>query len=146
MGSAMLGILSSLDASLTRGVQKLSLGPLEVLLLHHYAPFVSKRGRFDDNSGAFGWKGMMYFSLPLTAVVTAARISDFLFVMLTVAVGQIFNRTAKQLLGRHRPTPPPAPLPARFFDVYIPLSPDDPDGASFPSGDTMAGSSIAFGL
>ena len=76
---------------------------------------IVSQGRFDDSSGAFGWKGfcirppppliphipkplhvplsigMTYFSLPLTGVITYFRngsLSSFYFVLLTVALGQ----------------------------------------------------------
>ena len=67
-------MLGEFDERLTRQIQVLSIGPLEYLLLHYYMPFAPKvesligvcknipdcihrQGRFDESSGAFGWKG-----------------------------------------------------------------------------------------
>lgn len=87
------------------------------------------------------WKGMMFFSLPLVGLATTlmrGSAASLRFVMLTAACGQVINRSLKLMIARQRPKPP-CPRPPRFFDVYIPLQAGDPDGASFPSGDAMAG-------
>ena len=84
----------------------------------------------------------MFVSIPAVALITIAltqSIKTMYFTLLTIAFSQIISRVAKKLIERERPTRP-TPSPSRFFDCYIPLSKDDPDGAPFPSGDAMAGS------
>eukprot|EP00418_Pyrodinium_bahamense_P071039 CAMPEP_0179096076 /NCGR_PEP_ID=MMETSP0796-20121207/44146_1 /TAXON_ID=73915 /ORGANISM="Pyrodinium bahamense, Strain pbaha01" /LENGTH=190 /DNA_ID=CAMNT_0020793781 /DNA_START=30 /DNA_END=603 /DNA_ORIENTATION=- len=63
--------------------------------------------------------------------------------LLSLSAGQMTNRGLKVLLQRPRPSPPQGV--SRAVRVRVP-GPDDPDGASFPSGDTMAASAVGGAL
>ena len=92
--------IAAADVAITRAVQTLVLGPFEIFLLHYYVPFGASTGRLDKCSGVFGWRGMVCFSLPLTAVLLwqthETPSSAFCFVLLSLALAQTVSRVAKK--------------------------------------------------
>lgn len=136
---AYLDMLHRVDLALTRIVQRLELGPLEILLV--------------PGCTCFGWKGMQFLALPLICLSTCSYDLDsgipsdvgaLYFALLTCALGQTVNRFAKQSFSRMRPTWP-NPLPSRFFALQKKISMDHGDGPSFPSGDTL-GAGLVGGI
>lgn len=118
--------LSRLDERLTGAVQRLALGPLD------YAIY--------PGAVLFGWEGIFVVTGAFFAYV---GVQSGYCMLLTLAAGQVANRFLKVFLQRTRPTAPEGVL--RRVKVKVP-GPDDPDGASFPSGDTMAASAVAGAL
>eukprot|EP00929_Paragymnodinium_shiwhaense_P121255 TRINITY_DN93422_c0_g1_i1.p1 TRINITY_DN93422_c0_g1~~TRINITY_DN93422_c0_g1_i1.p1 ORF type:complete len:208 (-),score=17.46 TRINITY_DN93422_c0_g1_i1:254-877(-) len=85
----------------------------------------------------FGWTGIF----PVLAGVYLLGDSGCLWYGIsTLALGQVTNRFMKVFLQRQRPTPPDD-VP-RVVKIRLPKPSMDPDGASFPSGDTMAGAAV----
>lgn len=130
MAASQGGFLQNLvlvDKRCTEAVQRWSCGPL---------------GDYIALPGAvlFGWNGIW---VALGGVYLLARDSGLYLALLSLAVGQVTNRVLKVGLQRQRP-PQPTDL-RRAVPVKVP-GPEDPDGASFPSGDTMAGSAIGGAL
>uniref|UniRef100_A0A7S4VYM5 Phosphatidic acid phosphatase type 2/haloperoxidase domain-containing protein n=1 Tax=Alexandrium monilatum TaxID=311494 RepID=A0A7S4VYM5_9DINO len=115
-----------LDERLTDVLQRLAFGPLDFLVL--------------PGAVLFGWEGI---GPVLISVFLLGGQGALYLALLALAAGQITNRGLKVLLQRQRPTPPPSVT--RRARVRIP-GPDDPDGPSFPSGDTMAGSAVGGAL
>ncbi|CAE7500675.1 Znhit2 [Symbiodinium natans] len=105
---------------LTRQAQSLSLGWLEVLVY--------------PGSLAFSWEGVG-ISLTLSALLYGFQ--PLRMVLFALCYGQLLNRILKLVFQRQRPIPPEDVK--RIFRTII-LTDAHADGASFPSGDTMAGS------
>eukprot|EP00928_Gymnodinium_smaydae_P081327 TRINITY_DN64877_c0_g1_i1.p1 TRINITY_DN64877_c0_g1~~TRINITY_DN64877_c0_g1_i1.p1 ORF type:complete len:215 (+),score=37.08 TRINITY_DN64877_c0_g1_i1:36-680(+) len=118
-----------IDAECSACVHRLSLG-----LIGDYAVL--------PGAMLFGWRGI---GPVLIAVGGFAGAQSCYLTILALALGQVVNRAAKVVLQRARPVPPPAGSVARAVGVRLP-GPNDPDGASFPSGDTMAGSAVGAAL
>jgi membrane-associated phospholipid phosphatase len=83
----------------------------------------------------FGWRGVLGCCLPLLCLRYSLK--GMLLGLMGGALGQLINRTIKQVVRRPRP-PLPSPLPRRSFAVRVPRLGDDGDAPSFPSGDSMA--------
>jgi len=133
--------LHSLDVSVTRRIQNLELGLFEVIAV--------------PGCVCFGWLGIMFGMLPLVVTLDALTRNPGIAVfstgaaiwltLITLAIGQTINRFAKQTFQRKRPSPP-SPRPQRMFKLYKHISMTDPDGPSFPSGDTMGAGCIGGAL
>merc|ERR1719401_966287 len=123
----MSGTVLQVDARLTAAVHHLAFGRLDYAVL--------------PGAMLFGWAGIGP-SLACVALIGGTR--SLYVALLALAVGQIFNRGIKVLLQRERPIAPAGSVP-RACTVKVP-GPEDPDGASFPSGDTMAGAAVGASL
>lgn len=121
-----LGTLVALDARLTTRLQRLAFGRLDCVVL--------------PGAVLFGWKGIVPVLMTLL-VLTGSPC--FYLATLSLALGQVLNRCLKIGLRRARPKFPEGV--ARFVGVKVPGL-DDPDGASFPSGDSMASSAVGAAL
>mmetsp|Transcript_27231 Transcript_27231/g.63451 ORF Transcript_27231/g.63451 Transcript_27231/m.63451 type:complete len:205 (-) Transcript_27231:159-773(-) len=115
-----------LDVSLTQVIQRLEFGFIDYLVV--------------PGACLFGWAGI---GPVVTAVALYAGVQGFYLTMLALAVGQVANRFFKVLLQRARPVKPQGVK--RLIPIHVP-GPDDPDGASFPSGDTMAAAVVGASL
>lgn len=92
----------------------------------------------------FGWAGMLFFTMPGIAIYCISTGSHelFYFQALSTIVGQCICRTMKNVFCRERPYPPENIR--RVVKIYKTRhSIFDSDGASYPSGDSMAGASVA---
>ncbi|CAE7607316.1 Znhit2 [Symbiodinium sp. CCMP2456] len=108
------------DVYLTRQAQSLSLGWLEVLVY--------------PGSLAFSWEGV---GISLTLAGLCYGFQPLRMVLFALCYGQVLNRILKLVFQRERPVPPDDVK--RMFRTII-ITDTHADGASFPSGDTMAGS------
>eukprot|EP00439_Symbiodinium_sp_Y106_P033556 s1344_g4.t1 len=108
------------DVYLTRQAQSLSLGWLEVLVY--------------PGSLAFSWEGV---GISLTLAGLCYGFQPLRMVLFALCYGQVLNRILKLVFQRERPVPPDNVK--RMFRTII-ITDTHADGASFPSGDTMAGS------
>mmetsp|Transcript_46474 Transcript_46474/g.89696 ORF Transcript_46474/g.89696 Transcript_46474/m.89696 type:complete len:261 (+) Transcript_46474:22-804(+) len=119
-------ILRQADEGITARLQRLSFGVLDYVVL--------------PAAVLFGWSGI---GPVLVAVFLLAGLQGLFLAVLALAVGQVACRGLKVLLQRRRPSPPAGV--SRAITIKVP-GPDDPDGASFPSGDTMAASAVGAAL
>lgn len=95
----------------------------------------------------FNYRGTLTIWVVLSVLLYAVpSLGDWkqgtIFTFISISFAQMINRSLKQHFDRARPTFEGAP---RWLPVCKPL-PDCPDYASFPSGDTMAGTAIGWSL
>jgi len=120
--SVIMDTLKHADEHCTSLIQRLRLGPLDYVVY--------------PGATLFGYKGI---GPSLIFVYLASGLSALYLALLSLALGQVINRGMKVMLQRTRPVASDAP--PRALSVFIP-GPDHGDGASFPSGDTMAGAAV----
>ena len=134
-----MNVLQKIDHAITKQIQQLELGPLEILIV--------------PGCTLFGWNGMTYVVLPLVALTTASyedggwipqSAGALWYFMVSAAVGQTVCRFAKNTFLRQRPTPP-NPLPRRYFALQKKIEMSHGDGPSFPSGDSL-GAGVTAGV
>eukprot|EP00933_Yihiella_yeosuensis_P043670 TRINITY_DN38601_c0_g1_i1.p1 TRINITY_DN38601_c0_g1~~TRINITY_DN38601_c0_g1_i1.p1 ORF type:complete len:214 (+),score=30.14 TRINITY_DN38601_c0_g1_i1:52-693(+) len=116
----------AIDAMCTESIQRLSFGKLDYLVL--------------PGATMFGWLGI---GPSLMGVFAIGGRPAFYTATLSLALGQILNRALKVFFQRPRPIAPTG-VP-RAVSVKVP-SMESADGASFPSGDTMAASAVGAAL
>jgi membrane-associated phospholipid phosphatase len=92
-----------------------------------------------------GWQGTVGVIIPSVWYVYGKQ--GLYYHLVTTALAQIVSRLAKQVIQRKRPTVP-TPTPYRYWKFFykhlldVAHAPDNKDGASFPSGDTMSGGTL----
>ena len=90
----------------------------------------------------FGWQGTVSVVIPGIWYVYGKQ--GLYYHLATTALAQVISRLAKQIIQRKRPTIP-SPTPYRYWKIFykhlvnVAHDPNNLDGASFPSGDTMSG-------
>lgn len=121
-----MGNAASIDVCFTQAIQRLAFGYFDYAVL--------------PGAVMFGWVGI---GPSLATVFAVGGSSAFNLAILGLAVGQVVNRGLKVFFQRARPLAPEQV--ARSVKVKVPCM-KDPDGASFPSGDTMAASAVGAAL
>ena len=88
----------------------------------------------------FGWQGTVGVVTP--GIYYFYGRQGLYYHIATITFAQVVSRLAKQVIHRKRPVMP-RPTPYRYWKILykhllnIVHSPNNKDGASFPSGDTM---------